>query len=84
MIHTAEEILLDIFNPYPNDDSPTWREDLQLAITLNPSLELIEKAINEARIEAIKECADKLLFKDNSSLTDNPYEKILTLLDQIK
>ena len=56
-MRTAEEILLDVFNP-ASMDCQTYREDLQLAITLNPTLGLIEKSINQAREEAINECAE--------------------------
>ena len=41
---TKEEILEMYFDPYQTDYQTEWK-DLQLAITLNPSLERIEQAI---------------------------------------
>ena len=43
---SKEEVLLGIFNPSPQDGN-TWRQDLQLAVTLNPSIELIEDAMDD-------------------------------------
>ena len=40
-----EEILLNVFNP-ASQDCQTVRQDLQLGITLNPDLELIEQAMD--------------------------------------
>jgi len=67
-MRTAEEMLITLFKP-TYQDCTTISEDLQLAITLNPSLDLIKKAINQARIDAIKECAEKAKIK-----RQNPYE----------
>ncbi len=85
-MRTAEEILLEIFNPSPQDYQ-TWREDLQLTITLNPSLEFIEQAINQARKEAIEECAEKAeieLLSDCTGEFQVDKQSILKLIDQIK
>jgi len=40
------KVLLDIFEPI-SQDCQTWRDDLQLALTLNPDLEKVEKAMDE-------------------------------------
>ena len=52
-MRTAIEILADLY------ECTTDGEDLQMEITLNPAINILEKAINEARIEAIKECAKR-------------------------
>jgi|CXWK01.1.fsa_nt_gi hypothetical protein len=52
-MRTAIEILAEIY------ECTTDGEDLQMEITLNPAIKILEKAINEARKEAINECAEK-------------------------
>jgi len=46
MKKTKEEILIKIFRP-DAQDCQTPRQDLQLAITLSPELEMIEEAMEE-------------------------------------
>lgn len=53
---TAEEILSDIYEAEKGDD-------LQLLITLNPSVERIKAAINQARKEALDEAAELAYIK---------------------
>jgi L-cysteine desulfidase len=82
-MRTAEEILREIYN-----ENDSQEDNLQLAITLNPSLERIIKAINEARIEAIKECAEaaKSEWVRWGEHMGHQVEKqsILKLIDQVK
>jgi len=55
-MRTVQEILLEVFTP-TGLDCQTVREDLRLAIALNPSLELIEDVIKISMKEAIEESA---------------------------
>jgi phosphoheptose isomerase len=76
MIYTASEILSKIYSEDGMDG------DLQLAITLNPSKELIIKAINEARKQAIRECAGKAKImqvgsKRTSVLTGSNFNSVM-------
>ena len=84
MIHTAEEILRQFI---PKDC--IWDDEYnglgEWKLTNTPS-EYVRKAINEARIEAIKECAEvasNLLLEIEGVGLGVP-EKITELLDQIK
>lgn len=60
-----EEILTDVFEP-TGQDCTTPRQDLQLAITLNPSLDKIKSAMKEA----IKQSLD--LASENAHLSYAP------------
>ncbi len=71
MIHTALDFIYD--NIYGLNVS----KDQKVATVL---VEHIKKAINEARIEAINECANK--FDEQGQYTNK--ESILKILDQIK
>jgi len=90
---TAEEILRKYY------DCEGDRQDLQIELSLNCSFPLIEKIINEARKEAIEECAEnaKLIYTpcgDTNTcgcqgMCERPFasvnkQSILKLIDQIK
>lgn len=59
----TEEILESVFEPSPQDCS-TPREDLQLAVTLNPSLDRIEEAMEECAVDFV----EWLLYSSNGLL----------------
>ncbi len=85
-MRSAEAILIEVFDP-SGEDCQTCREDLQLAVTLNPSLELVEQAINEARREAIKEAAEvaeSLPGGNHEAYGPVNKQSILDLLNHIK
>ncbi len=81
---TAEACLYDEFNP-DSQDCQTPREDLQLAITLNPSLNKILKAMEEYHNQFTTPSPitdeviawDELLLRFNNSdfiVENHPYE----------
>lgn len=79
---TAEEILKKIYEMEGDE------QDLQIEITLNPSLSMIKKAINQAMMESIKEAAGiaKSEWVRWGEHMGHQVEKqsILKLLDKIK
>lgn len=79
-MRTAECYLIEEFEP-GNKDCQTVRDDLRLAIILNPSLEKFEKAINEARKETIEECAALVIPDGNPEIAIN---KIYSLINELK
>jgi len=79
----AEEFLIDEFDP-DSQDCQTRREDLRIAIVLNPLLEKFEKAINEARKEAIEECAKEAdLIREGKNEGDIDKQSILKLINEL-
>lgn len=61
-MRTAFEILEEIFNP-SSQDCQTPRQDLQLAITLNPDIARIEKAMEEYAAQ-FKDDTKERMFDD--------------------
>ncbi len=77
-MRTAEQILRDGY------DCEGDRQDLQIELSLNCYLPLIEKIINEARKEALEECANKTCIEDNNFHPVISKEEILNLIKEIK
>ena len=86
-MRTAEEFLMNEFDPQI-EDCRTFQEDLRIVLILNPSLEKIVTAINEARKEAIEECAERAATKlekfGKDVITVIDKQSILSLIDEIK
>ena len=78
-MRTAEEHLRLIYNCTDPSDY------LQLNISLNPDVLLLTKAINEARKECIRECADRFQIEEdscyNNYITD---ESISSIINNLK